>query len=259
MKQIRFVFSYLKHFLSAINSNGHGIHSPYMFHFTTFVLLNSNKFYVFETIEKLRLALKKNCTEINVIDYGTGKNGSRSVCSIAKHSLKSSRQAQLLFRIALHIKAKNILELGTSLGITTSYLASVSTKCNCITIEGSPEIAQIAQANFDRLGLKNITSIVGEIEGCLKSLLHSDLVYDLVFIDANHNYDAVISYFNQCIVNTNFDSVVVVDDIHWSTDMEKAWEIIKSDTRVTSSIDLFHMGIVFFKTDLSKKHYKIRY
>jgi len=59
--------------------------------------------------------------------------------------------------------------------------------------------------------------------------------------------------------NVHNNSIVIIDDIYWSDDMELAWQTIKNHPRVTSSIDLFHMGIIFFNTDVNKMHYKMRY
>jgi len=258
MKKFRLAYKYCLHFLIAQNTRGFGVHSPFMYNFTRFVLYERHSFYAFEAIEKIRLILIKDKRVLNINDYGTGCDRKRSVADIAKKTLKSPKQAQLFYRFANYLKVRNILELGTSLGLTTSYLASSSIDIKCISLEGCPEIAQVAQNNFDKLGIKNITLITGNIDDTLAHVLIESEPLDLIFIDANHRKEAVLRYFEQCISKVHKDTILIVDDIYWSSDMEQAWHSIKMHSLVSSTIDIFHMGIVFFNSDLHKIHYKMR-
>jgi len=230
-----------------------------MFQFTRFVLCERHAYYIFESIEILRKSLKRNNRILNIKDFGTGSDRNRTISHITKHSLKPAKEGQLLFRICNYINAQYVLELGTSLGITTAYLGSPSTDIKCVSLEGCPEIAQVARENFEKLELKNIEIVVGNIDFTLKQVLDESTHLDFVFIDANHCFLAVQNYFEQCLSKVHKDTVLVVDDIYWSADMESAWQSIKNHPRVTSTIDLFSMGIVFFNPDLNKKHNKMRY
>jgi predicted O-methyltransferase YrrM len=259
MSRIKSIYKYFKHSVLAKNTGGHGVHSPFMYQFTRYVLQENHPFYVFDSIEKLRESLKMDKRVLKITDFGTGVNRMRTVSDIAKKSLKSTRESQLLFRIAHYIKAENFLELGTSLGVTTLYLGSLSTNMKCVTLEGCPQIASVAEENFKKLSLNNIELVVGAIDATLPDTLASMPQLDMVFIDANHRSNAVLKYFELCLANVHKNTVVVIDDIYWSDDMELAWQAIKDHPRVTSSIDLFHLGIVFFNTDVNKMHYKMRY
>lgn len=196
---------------------------------------------------------------IEVTDFGTGESKQRSTADIARKALKSPRQAQLLFRIIRHSGHKNILELGTSLGISTMYMASVSSKCRCITLEGCPRTSAVAQQNFDRLKLSQVKLINCNIDEELENILIAYGQQDFIFIDANHRFEPLMRYFELCVNHIGEDSVIVVDDIYWSPEMEIAWKSIKEHPRVKSTIDIFHMGIVFFHPMLTKKHYKVQY
>ena len=127
MNRFKSIYKYYKHFISAKNTGGHGVHSPFMYQFTRYVLHEKHPFYIFDSIEKLRASLENDKRVLNITDFGTGINRTRSVSDIARKSLKSTRESQLLFRIAHYMKAVNILELGTSLGVTSTYLGSIST------------------------------------------------------------------------------------------------------------------------------------
>jgi predicted O-methyltransferase YrrM len=259
MKLFRKIYKYILHLLLARNSYGFGVHSPFIYNFTQFVLCEKCSFYIFPVIENLRKNLKNDSRVLNIKDFGTAFDRKRTIANIAKHALKSKNQGQLLFRIAHYIKAHNVLEFGTSLGITTSYLASSSSKIKCVSLEGCPETAQIANQNFEKLGIKNVELIIGSIDETLDTALNKFEKLDLVFIDANHKSEAVLRYFELCLSKIKNDSILILDDIYWSADMEMAWQTIKNHSLVTSTIDIFEMGIVFFNTDLNKTHYKMRY
>lgn len=258
MKKLRQILRYLKHLITASNTGGHGVHSPFMFHFIRDILPEKYPFYVFKDIERIRNRMLSNDSTIEVTDFGTGESRQRSIADIAHKALKSPRQAQLLFRIIRHSGHKNILELGTSLGISTMYMASVSTKCHCLTLEGCPQTSAVAQQNFDRLKLNQIKLIICNIDEELENILVAGGRQDFIFIDANHRYDPLMRYFELCVNHIGEDSVIVVDDIYWSPEMEIAWKAIKEHPGVRTTIDVFHMGIVFFHPMLTKKHYKVR-
>ena len=257
MKKLRFFFDLIVFILTARNTGGFGVHSPSLFHLVKFVFAEKNPFYVFAEIEKLRSELLKNNNTISLRDFGTGIERERKIAEIAKKSLKSKKQAQLLFRLINEYKPLNILELGTSLGITSLYLAASNQKAKCITLEGCPETAKIAISNIEKLKLSNIEVKIGEIGELLPKVLAEFSELDFVFIDANHTLQAVISYFEQCVEVINTNSIIVIDDIYWSVEMKKAWKLIKDNINVSSTIDIFQMGIVFFNPHLQKKHYKI--
>ena len=249
----------MQYTLFARHSYGFGVHSPFIFYFSKFVLYEKNPFYVFSEIESVRKSLKKDDGIITITDFGMGKSGDKKIKDIASKSLKSKKYGQLLYRIARFGKCETILELGTSLGITTSYLASANVAANCVTMEGCPEIARKAQENFDSLQLKNISVVVGDISKNLSSVIENLEKIDLLFIDANHNSSAVLNYFDQCQSKIHNNSIMIIDDISWSKDMEYAWQTIKNSEKVSATIDLFQMGIVFFNPDLHKKKYKMRF
>lgn len=259
MNRIRMLFKFILHFLSAKNTRGFGVHSPFLFHFTRFVIYNKSTYYVFSSIEKIRSLLKKDNRKINFTDFGTGNAQNNSIAKIARTSIKQAKYGQLLYRLSDYIKARNVLELGTSLGLTTSYLAASSSERRCVSLEGSEQIASIAIENFKTLNIKNVQIVIGNIDITLSEVLNDFNQLDLIFIDANHKSEAVLRYFDQCLPKMHNDSILVMDDIHWSADMEKAWEKIKENPRVKTTIDLFEMGIVFFNPDLYKKHYKMRF
>jgi predicted O-methyltransferase YrrM len=255
---------YLKYSLTASNSKGHGVHSPFVFEFIKFVLNDKKKYDVYQTIEKQRQVLLNDKTIIEVEDFGAGstviKTKKRVVKDIAASSLKPKKYSKLLFRMIQFYNKKNVLELGTSFGITTAYLASAKNNPAVTSMEGSQSIANIAQQSFDALQLKNIDIIRGDFEKILSPFLENAATIDFAFLDGNHRKIPTLQYFKQILSNSTAETIVVFDDIHWSKEMEEAWEEIKTHEAVTLSIDLFFIGIIFLKKDFKvKQHFVVRY
>lgn len=249
-------YYYLLHSFSA--KTLHGTHSPFVYDYLEQVVYNPYPFYVFDIIESLRAQLLLNQNTVYINDFGTGISKKKKVSTIANKSLKPAKQAQLLFKTVNHFKSIEIIELGTSLGITSMYLSKTSKKSFLNTFEGSEEVAKIAEQNFRKFKENNINIHVGNINETLPKYLRSIEKIDFVLFDANHTYKATLNYFNWCLSKSNENTIFVFDDIYWSPEMTKAWNEIKNNSKVTMSIDFYHLGIIFFKTVHEKQHFKIK-
>jgi len=239
----------------------HGIHSPFVFYIQHEIINENIPFYAFDDIESVRAKLLLSQQEISVKDLGAlgekQKERKLKINEIARRSLKPAKDAQLLFRLAYYHKAENILELGTSLGITTSYLAKACPNAKIITIEGAPAVAKVAAVNLKKLDVLNVKQLVGDFKTELKPALEEFNQLDFVFFDGNHRYQVTINYFESCLPLAHENSIFVFDDIYWSTEMQKAWKKIKSHPSVTVTIDVYSMGIVFFKKDQAKEDFTV--
>lgn len=260
MRNLIFIFRYLKYLFKS--GNEHSIHSPFVYNLYSQALKPRKQYYTFKEIELLRRALINDKREISYKDYGAGhfKKGNtvRKVSDIARNFSKKPEIAQVLFRLSCYLAPTYILELGTSLGITTSYFAKSQKKCKVISLEGCDESLDVARENFRKLKLGNITTIKGNIDITLEETIKNIPRIDLAFFDANHRYEPTINYFNTCLLKAHEESVFIFDDIYWSAEMVKAWNEIKSHPAVTVSIDLFYFGIVFFRKAQPKEHFNLR-
>ena len=255
---------YVIYYFKARNGKGHGVHSPFVFDFIIHVLNDKKKYECYPKIELLRKQLLKNNTTIEVQDFGAGSAvipfRNRKIKDIANSSLKKKKYAQLLFRIAKYYQSKNIVELGTSFGISACYLASSNDISKVITLEGSHNIAVIALNNFKKAGLKNIELIEGNFEKTLPSVIETTQNVDFLFIDGNHRKKATLDYFDIFLKKSNTQSVFIFDDIHWSKEMEEVWKLIQQHDAVTLTIDLFFIGLAFFSKNFKvKQHFTIRF
>lgn len=255
---------YIHYWFTAANGKGHGIHSPFVFEFITRVLNNKKYNSGYHFPESLRKAMLAAPQVIEIEDFGAGSavNAAtrRKVNSIAASSLKSQKFGRLLYRITAYHHCRNIIELGTSLGITSCYLAGAAPEGKVITVEGDTNTAHIAKQNFEESGMKNITLIQSRFDDALPQLHQQINSLDLLFVDGNHQEAPTIHYFESFLPKAHQDSIFIFDDIHWSEGMENAWEKIKTHPRVKLTIDLFFVGIVFFKTEFHQtQHFTIRF
>ena len=261
MSKLKFIIGYFKHRFKS--GNEHSIHSPYLFEFYNDVICDESPFYIYKDIESIRAKLLLTDMEIVIDDHGAGSkvnsSNKRKIKDIAKNTLKAPKYGQLLFRLVNHFNPKTILELGTSLGISTLYLAAPSKKTKIITVEGCPNTTKVAQINFNKIGFKNIELVNDTFDIFLPKYLAKTTSLDFVFFDGNHQKEATINYFNWCVEKANNENIFVFDDIHWSRGMTEAWEVIKKHPKVTSTIDLFFVGIVFFNKDLSKENFVLKF
>ncbi|MFY8003350.1 MAG: O-methyltransferase [Chitinophagaceae bacterium] len=258
-------YKYLRYLFTSANGKGHGIHPPFVFELVTKVLNDNRSFYAFSAIENLRKELQNNSSVITIQDFGAGsrvyKSNERKIKDIAHSSLKAKKYGQLLFKLVDFYKPKTIVELGTCLGTTTAYLASANHAAKVYTFEGAQSIAAIAEKNFQQLNIQNIHQVLGNFDETVPKWLEATKpVIDFAFLDGNHSFEPTVRYFNALIPFLQNNSLVVVDDIHWSEGMEKAWYTIQQHPSVTLTIDLFSVGLVFFrKEQLAKQHFIIRY
>ncbi len=112
---------------------------------------------------------------------------------------------------------------------------------------------------FDEAQANNINLVVGNIEQSLPALLTEVESLDFIFMDANHRYRPTVDYFEMLIAKTHANSIVVLDDIHYSREMEKAWREIKEHPGVSATVDIFRCGIVFLNPALSQQHAVLEY
>lgn len=244
------------------SGDAYSIHSPFLFEFYNQTVAYNKHFYSFVELKSLRNKLLQDQTELQIQDLGAGsqktRSSTRQVRDIVKNSGKQEFVAQFLFRLINHLKPRTSLELGTSLGLTSLYLASVDSKHKVYTLEGCAATCNYAQQLFRKQKKSNVTSVLGNIDVVLPQVLDEMKVLDFVFFDANHTYEATLKYFKWCKERAHDDTVFVFDDIYWSKGMKAAWVEICADQDVMISIDFFYFGVLFFRKNQPKQHFYLK-
>lgn len=257
----------LQHFIRFIRyyfkaKTKYDVHSPFVYEFTDQVLEDERWFYAFNEIEAIRQYMLKDKRTIEVRDMGAGSqvlnNKVRSIASLARHSANQAFVCRWLFKMVNLYKPTTLLELGTSLGVSTNYQAAASLNAQMITIEGCPNTAHLAKGNFKLLKTSNVQVLEGHFDETLPKAFQQLGSLDYVFVDGNHREAPTLKYFDACLRHAHENSVFVFDDVHWSKGMEAAWEQIKQHPKVTISIDLFFFGVVFFRKEPKvKQHFTL--
>ena len=251
--------AYIKFLLNS--SNQHSVHSPFVFDLVSRCFYDKTPKPWYTLLKKYRNTQLKNKLIIEVEDFGAGSKAlqkkHRHVSEIAKKAGITVKRAALLSRLTSYLEAKNILEIGTSLGISTASLHLGNPNATITTLEGCKETAQIASDNFRNFHFENINIILGDFNKTLPNVIDNS-IYDLIYFDGNHQKEPTIDYFKQCLEHIHNDSVFIFDDIYWSKGMSEAWQYIKNEPKVTVSIDTFYWGIVFFRKEQKKEHFTIR-
>lgn len=245
------------------STNQHGVHSPFVYKLITECIYKKSPVHVVENYELIISKLKKNDEVIHITDFGKGskvfKNNKRKISSLVKVVGISKKYGLLLNRIINHLQINQVLELGTSVGLSTISMCINNKDIEIDTIEGCSTTLNIAKNQFDTYEFKNnVKCHLGNFNEELLPLV-SAKKYDLVYFDGNHEKEATLKYFEQCLQTKHNDTVFIFDDIYWSDQMEEAWNEIKNHSEVTVTIDLFQWGIVFFRKEQEKEHFKIRF
>jgi predicted O-methyltransferase YrrM len=256
------VLKYLNYQLTSYTE--HDLHSPFMYNFYIELIENKNPFGDFEDLNSIRIQLQNNTTEIEITDLGAGSkklnSTKRQIKKIARYGIAQQKQAEFLYKLLNKFNPKNVIELGTSIGLTSLYLSKAVPQSTIYTIEGCPNLYEFSNALFKSAQTKNIKPILGNFNQQLPKLLSEINSLDFFYIDGNHAYEPTMNYFNLALQKKNAQSLFMFDDIYWSDGMQKAWKEICANKEVTLSLDFFYFGIVFFRTEnKQKEHFTIKF
>ncbi|WP_298765227.1 class I SAM-dependent methyltransferase [uncultured Polaribacter sp.] len=256
------LFQPIKYFFFLLKaSNQHGVHSPFVYNLVTncfYAKKDQIKWLKHKTIKQ---TLLKNENSIKVTDFGAGsrifKDEDRKISKIAKIAGISNKKANLLLKITKYFKPNTILEMGTSLGLGTAALKLGAENAAITTLEGCPETAKIAEEMFLKNNFTHIKIINGDFKETLLPSIKNNK-FDCFYFDGNHTKKATLNYFETCLNSIHNNSFFIFDDIYWNKEMLAAWEIIKKHKSVTVTVDVFYFGLVFFRKEQAKEHFKIR-
>lgn len=248
--------NFIRHFFVA-KRNGHGIHSPFAYKLCEEVFYNTNEYYDFESLKKVRNRLLQNKQVVEVTDFGAGSktfsSSTRKIKQIADRGVSKTFQSELLYKLIHFLNCNNRLELGTSIGLNTLYLARACKAGQVISIEGNKTLSDFAFDLAKENNVRNAHFVTAKFDDVLSDVLKELHSLDFLYVDGNHRYEATLNYFRLALSKQQESTVIVFDDIYWSKGMTAAWQEIKKNPKVTLSIDAFYFGIVFFKKELKEK------
>lgn len=262
MQALQLFLKWTRYFLFSRHKAGHGIHSPFMYRLIREVLMVDTDEDAFRKIESLRKELLHRNEVLVYEDPGAGSIRSgkrRHVNLMVRHSAVKKKYGRLLTRLVRYFKPAVVIELGTNTGISSFYLAAADEKIQVFSVEGVSALTALAAKGAKGLGLANITYITGLFSDHLEKLLDKYPGNTLIFLDGHHEEKATLAYFEMVSRKHDTNTVLVIDDIHWSGGMDRAWHTIQHHPSVKVTVDLFFMGIVFFRQELQREHFRIRF
>lgn len=240
-------------------------HSPFVYEFINDVLRDKTDYPKYYGLHKYRKKLSRSSSLVETVDFGSGagkreyRTFTEKVGKLARQRTHPRKRLEMLFRISQYFKPKQMLEIGTAVGFSSLYLKRGNPDGKLTTMEGCAGLAHIAAKGFKIFHFEDVEIAVGNFDKIMASTIQKFDTLDLVFFDGNHQEEPTINYFEQCLTKANENSVFMFDDIHWSPGMSRAWKKIKKDPRVSFTIDIYWLGLVFFKKSHAKQHYVIRY
>jgi len=259
---LKLAFRYLHYKLFAPHRKGFGVHSPFVFHLVTRVFIKRDDENL-RQIKSWRRELSLNRTILETSDTGAGSRiHSRKGRSIRQIALKSSirhKYGRILYALAKEFKPATIIELGTGIGISTAYLAKACPESEVISMEGDIQKMKVASQSLEVLDLHNLNLKHGYFRDLFPDIMAQAHHPVMIFLDGDHSYEGTMLYFTEILKSINPEILVILDDIRWSPDMERAWNEIKKNPAVVTSIDLFFMGIVFFRKGMMKEDFVINF
>lgn len=269
---LRGTLSFMQHLIKSYlkfiwkSTNAHGVHSPFVYQLVQKCFYDKTNYSEYKLIYNYYYSLIEDGRTIFVTDFGSGskvfKSNERKISQIAEIAGISQKRAKLLFRLVMYFQPKNILEIGTSLGLATSALALGNKTASITSLEGCQETLAIAKEMFQfpsfNLQHKRVDFINTEFSKQLTTYNLQPTTYNLIYFDGNHSKEATLEYFELLLTTISNETVWIFDDIHWSSEMEEAWKIIKKHPKVTVTIDTFQWGIVFFRSEQVKEDFVVR-
>jgi len=206
---------------------GHGIHSPFVFNFITRVIEEKAPYYAYDDIYNYL----ENFPEI-------------------KHN--ETKLNRFSFRVVNYFNAKKILELGAGDGINTLYITSVSSDIDCLCIETNQEKYDKAGLLFKNWDRKII--LLNEIYP------QTNCRQDCIFVNLrNYIVDDPIMFTNYLLSLIKEDSFIFLDGIRTNRKQQMLWKSLIELDCVSVSLDLFHLGILFFDKKYFKRNYKLSF
>ncbi|HEY0245015.1 MAG TPA: hypothetical protein VGC01_05590 [Mucilaginibacter sp.] len=129
---------------------------------------------------------------------------------------------QLLYRLVASLKPGNLVELGSVTETTKLYLQKAT------------------PAAFLSTNISSIEQL------------------DCVLI-AERDGRRVLKYFEECLPKVHENTMLVLTDIYRTGEMKQVWKDIKAHPKVTVTVDLFWIGLVFFRKGQVREDFWIKF
>jgi len=248
-----------------INARGlSGLDAPFLAELYREVISAYEPLAIGEQVAEARNLLMQSRESVELQDFGAGHGDSgkstrsTTIGKLAREASCPRPKGELLFRLAQFSNAQRILEMGTQLGLSGWYLQAARPEAEFVGIEGDPVLAELAKRLWEKrnLGGKIYNDVFQSV--LTNQAQPSKYRPDFVYLDGHHTYQATLEYTQQLLPYMPENSLLVLDDIHWSKGMTQAWKEVCMREEVSLSVDLFQVGLCFIKRKEPKTHVALR-
>lgn len=232
------------------------MHSPFVFRWIREVRRGP----VTHHLHRLRIvhrALKRSRDTVHYAPVGaraSDRMRTVTIRQLARHVASGPRVHRVLHHLAAR-STGDVLELGTSLGLGTAAMASAAPSHTVHTVEAIDALEPVERRVWTDLNLTNIRRHAGRFEEVIGALRPAGGAWGLIYIDGDHTEEATLRLVDRLWETSDEQTVLVLDDIHWSPGMERAWRTIRADERFTLSLDLHRLGILYRSPDILQKRH----
>ena len=161
------------------------------------------------------------------------------------------KEGRLLYRLVRYLEPETVLTFGQLSALNTSALAlgNLQTK---VYLEQSSDFLE----TLNSMGVVNVSLIRhdGNEEEQFERLNTGFVFYAL-----DDFGDDTWNNLEDGFGTVDEETVLVFEGIHHSRHTEAAWEAIKANEDVTVTMDLYCIGIVFFREGIEKQDFMLKY
>ena len=251
-----YIWKYIQYLFKSKNRKGFGIHSPYVYYLMTMVIENKHPYYRFSQVEALRKILKKSSKKLLISKDGDDGQEEGLLSSLVGKNTFSPSYDQLLFRLSKFFHPQTIVEFGSSIGISTIYLATPDSRTKVYAGEKEKSEAELLKMNLKKTGVENV-QVYEDYKKQLENVTEGEI--GLVCFGRKCKSEEIENLYSEVENKLVTTSVVIISDIHKDKEKEKVWNKIRESANVRVDLDLFFYGILIYNNDLQRETYNLYY
>lgn len=257
----RFFADYLTHRLVA--KTRHGTHSPFVYKLTDEVIYDFSAKKIDDSVEQQRKKLFDDDSSLILTEnnecLGQLKLQQTTVKRLAKKLTNKKEVDRLIYRLVANRQPAVSLQIGTGLGVSAAYFSMANSRNPVKIIECEPEFSTVAQRIFSNLGIDNVELRTGNLQQLLHHTLLNSTKLDIVYFNKFKDGETLFNLFGLCLAKADENSMFIIKGIYSDPSTKTMWAKIKELPEVTVTVDLFWIGLVYFKKDQAEEHFKIKF
>lgn len=225
------------HFISKA-TNQHGVHSPFVYDLAINCIYNHQRYEGYKSIKSYQ-------QKIAPLFHETSR----------KTPQFSAKKSKLLHRLACHFSPKIIIDHSYSTGQVAAALSSYKSVKTLYSSISSEKHTEDLKSLLRSTQQANIAFSPSAMDHFFST---TDTSFDLAFLSSTDQAENSYKQYLKLLPSATEESILIIDNIYQSQATEKAWNAIKQHEQTRVTVDLFYVGVVFFRTAQVKQHFRLR-